>query len=80
MAAGQFACPSGRCRAYAYRCWGLGPCHLCGSSGKKSSNTQQNFGFLRAEVLGAFVNGATLVLIVGFIFYEAWQRSGQTGR
>jgi Co/Zn/Cd efflux system component len=31
-------------------------------------------------VLGAFVNGATLVLIVGFIFYEAWQRSGQTGR
>jgi cobalt-zinc-cadmium efflux system protein len=37
----------------------------------------RTFGFLRAEVIGAFLNGATLVLIVGFIFYEAWQRLGQ---
>jgi cobalt-zinc-cadmium efflux system protein len=37
----------------------------------------RTFGFLRAEVIGAFLNGATLVLIVGFIFYEAWQRFGQ---
>jgi cobalt-zinc-cadmium efflux system protein len=37
----------------------------------------QTFGLLRAEVLGAFVNGATLVLIVGLIFWEAWKRLGQ---
>ncbi|NLD35941.1 MAG: cation transporter [Desulfatiglans sp.] len=43
---------------------------------KKAATPNRTFGFLRAEVLGAFVNGATLVLIVGFIFYEAWQRIG----
>ncbi len=37
----------------------------------------RTFGLLRAEVLGAFVNGATLVLIVGLIFWEAWKRVGQ---
>ena len=37
----------------------------------------RTFGLLRAEVLGAFVNGATLVLIVGLIFWEAWKRLGQ---
>ncbi len=36
----------------------------------------RTFGLLRAEVLGAFVNGATLVLIVGLIFWEAWKRLG----
>lgn len=37
---------------------------------------RRTFGFIRAEVLGAFVNGATLVLIVGLIFREAWYRMG----
>lgn len=34
----------------------------------------RTFGLLRAEVVGAFVNGATLVVIVGFIFWGAWTR------
>ena len=36
----------------------------------------RTFGLLRAEVLGAFVNGATLVLIVGLILRAAWMRLG----
>ncbi len=35
---------------------------------------RRTFGMLRAEVIGAFLNGATLVLITGFIFAEAWRR------
>jgi cobalt-zinc-cadmium efflux system protein len=31
----------------------------------------RTFGFLRAEVIGAFVNGATLILIVALVFWEA---------
>ncbi len=34
------------------------------------------YGLLRAEVLGALVNGATLVVIVFFIFWNAWERIG----
>ncbi len=44
---------------------------------KRPATPDRTFGLLRAEVLGAFVNGATLVLIVGLIFWEAWQRLGQ---
>ncbi len=43
---------------------------------RRPATPGRTFGLLRAEVLGAFVNGATLVLIVGFIFYEAWKRLG----
>lgn len=35
---------------------------------------QKTFGLLRAEVLGAFLNGASLVLVVGVIFSEAVRR------
>ena len=38
---------------------------------------KRTFGLLRAEVLGAFVNGAVLVGIVGVIFWEAWRRLGR---
>jgi cobalt-zinc-cadmium efflux system protein len=31
----------------------------------------RTFGFLRAEVIGAFLNGATLLLIVALVFWEA---------
>ena len=37
-------------------------------------SAHRTFGLLRAEVIGAFVNGATLVVIVGFVFFEAWRR------
>jgi len=35
---------------------------------------ERTFGFLRAEVIGAFVNGGTLILIVGMVFVEAIKR------
>jgi cobalt-zinc-cadmium efflux system protein len=34
----------------------------------------RTLGFLRAEVIGAFLNGATLILIVALVFWEAFQR------
>jgi len=43
------------------------------------STPQRTFGLLRAEVIGAFVNGATLVLVVGLIFREAVHRLGDPG-
>lgn len=42
----------------------------------RPATPQRTFGLLRAEVLGAFVNGGTLVLIVGLILWEAWKRFG----
>jgi cobalt-zinc-cadmium efflux system protein len=43
----------------------------------RPATPERTFGLLRAEVLGAFINGATLVLIVGLILREAWLRLGQ---
>jgi cobalt-zinc-cadmium efflux system protein len=34
----------------------------------------RTFGFLRAEVIGAFLNGATLILIVALVYWEAARR------
>lgn len=44
---------------------------------RRKATPDRTFGLLRAEVLGAFINGGTLVLIVGLIFREAWKRLGQ---
>lgn len=38
------------------------------------ANPRRTFGLLRAEVLGAFLNGAALVIMVGFIVIKAFQR------
>ncbi|NOZ08678.1 MAG: cation transporter [FCB group bacterium] len=46
------------------------------ATGKRDS--KRTFGYFRAEIIGAFVNGATLILICGFILYEAWRRIGDT--
>jgi len=43
---------------------------------RKPATPGRTYGLLRAEVLGAFINGATLVMIVGFILWEAWKRLG----
>lgn len=43
----------------------------------RKATPDRTFGLLRAEVLGAFINGGTLVLIVGLIFWEAWKRLGK---
>lgn len=44
----------------------------------KPATAEKTYGLLRAEVLGAFINGASLVLIVGLILREAWLRIGTT--
>jgi cobalt-zinc-cadmium efflux system protein len=41
---------------------------------RRSPTPRLTYGLLRAEVLGALANGATLVLIVFFIFWEAFRR------
>lgn len=40
----------------------------------KPADDVKTFGYHRAGVLAAFVNALTLLLISGFIFYEAWHR------
>lgn len=42
----------------------------------RPATPRHTFGLLRAEVLGAFVNGGALALIVGLILWEAWKRFG----
>jgi len=44
---------------------------------RRPATGHRTYGLLRAEVLGAFVNGATLIPIVGLVFWESWQRFGQ---
>ncbi len=39
----------------------------------------QSFGFYRAEILAAFANGLTLLIISAWILYEAWQRLHNPG-
>lgn len=41
---------------------------------KKPPTTKRTFGYVRLEILAALVNGAALLVISGFIFYEAWER------
>ncbi len=41
---------------------------------RRPATPQRTFGMLRAEVIGAFINGASLVVIVGVIFWSAWGR------
>jgi cobalt-zinc-cadmium efflux system protein len=44
------------------------------SLAKRPASQTRTYGFHRAEVLAALANGTILVLICGFIFYEAYQR------
>ena len=37
---------------------------------------KRTFGLVRAEVVGAFINGGSLVVIVLFIIWESWKRLG----
>jgi len=45
---------------------------------ERTATPARTYGLLRAEVLGALVNGAALVVIVGVIFWQAWSRFGLT--
>lgn len=40
----------------------------------RPATPEKTYGYFRAEILAALVNGVTLVLISVFIFYEAYQR------
>jgi len=45
---------------------------------RRPSTPTRSFGLQRAEILAAFVNGLTLVLVSGWIVWEAIQRFGDT--
>jgi len=42
--------------------------------GRAPATKRRTYGLHRAEILAALVNGVTLWVICGFIFYEAWER------
>lgn len=44
--------------------------------GDKPRDNRRSYGYMRAEIIGAFVNGAMLVVICGYILLEAWNRVG----
>lgn len=43
----------------------------------RPATSRRTYGLLRAEVLGAFINGAALVVVVALVFIEAWRRFGE---
>lgn len=45
---------------------------------EKEPTPTRTYGLLRAEILGAFANGAVLVIIVGVIFWQAFNRIGSS--
>jgi cobalt-zinc-cadmium efflux system protein len=48
--------------------------------GSRPASPQKTFGYYRAEILAAFVNGVVLCGIVGFVAVEAWHRLGDPPR
>jgi cobalt-zinc-cadmium efflux system protein len=38
------------------------------------ADERKTYGFYRLEILAALLNGVTLIVLSGYIFYEAWQR------
>jgi len=49
----------------------LGLAIFVGHLTTRPATPERTFGFLRAEVIGAFINGATLILVVGLVFWGA---------
>jgi cobalt-zinc-cadmium efflux system protein len=54
----------------------LGLSLLAISIARRPPSRTHTFGYQRAEILAALVNGALLVAVSGYIFYEAYQRLG----
>ncbi|MGX1192028.1 cation diffusion facilitator family transporter [Metabacillus sp. SLBN-84] len=52
----------------------LGLSYLALVFGAKGASSSKTFGYKRFEILAAFINGLTLILISIFIFVEAYQR------
>ena len=44
---------------------------------RRPATAERSFGYLRAEILAALINGASLVVISIYIFWEAFQRIGE---
>lgn len=42
--------------------------------GSRPASAQKTFGYYRAEILAAFVNGVVLCVVVVFVLFEAWRR------
>jgi cobalt-zinc-cadmium efflux system protein len=45
---------------------------------KRPATATRTFGYHRAEIMAALVNGAVLILISAYIFYEAYQRFSES--
>ena len=43
---------------------------------QRPSSAERTFGYVRLEILAALLNGATLLVISGWIVWEAWRRLG----
>src|SRR5271157_5014063 len=41
---------------------------------RRPHTSESSYGYHRAEALAAFINGAALFLIAGYIFYEGYER------
>ncbi|KKI91229.1 zinc transporter ZitB [Bacillus sp. SA1-12] len=52
----------------------LGLSYLALTFGEKGASLSKTFGYKRFEILAAFINGITLVVISLYIFWEAYQR------
>ncbi len=52
----------------------LGLSLLAMNLARRPANLKKTFGYHRAEILAAFANGAILILLSAYIFYEAAQR------
>lgn len=52
----------------------LGLSFLALTFGAKGSSNSKTFGYQRFEILAAFINGITLIVISLYIFWEAYQR------
>jgi cobalt-zinc-cadmium efflux system protein len=44
------------------------------SVARRPPSLEKTYGYVRLEILAALMNGATLLVIAGFICWEAWQR------
>jgi cobalt-zinc-cadmium efflux system protein len=40
----------------------------------RPADTRRTYGYKRAGILAAFTNSILLIIVAGFLFYEAWQR------
>ncbi len=52
----------------------IGMALFAGKLARKPKDSSRTYGYLRAEIIGALLNGIFLILICGYIFIEAYHR------